>query len=406
MKPVQKVTVVALVGLAFTATAAAKISGDVVKIGVLTDLAGPYADLTGPSSVAAAKMAVDDYLAASRSKLKVEVVAADHQHKPDLGSSIARKWYDEDGVDMIVDVPNSAVGLAVNHVTREKNKVFINTGSGATEMTGQYCSPNSISWLYSTWMQAHGTASALMQQGNDNWFFMTADYAFGKSLEKDAADVVEASGGKVAGKVRIPLGSSDFSSYLLQAQSSKAKVVGLAVGGMDLINAVKQANEFGIVAAGQKLAGLTLFMSDVHSMGLKVAQGMYLTIPFYWDLNDNTRAWAKRFAQANKGKYPGEDQAGVYSGVMNYLRAVEELQDDSDGAAIVRQLKSKPTEDPIFGKGSVRADGRHLHPAYLYQVKTPGESKGTYDYLKLVETIPADKAFRPMSEGRCELVGK
>ena len=397
---------IAGLGAALGGAAHAQISGGMVKIGVLNDMAGPYADLAGPGSVVAARMAVEDYLKATNSKLKIEIVTADHQNKPDVGSSIARKWYDTEGVDMITDVPTSSVALAVSQVTTEKNKVNVNTGGGSSDLTGKACSPNFVHWLYDTWMLAHGTGSAVVKAGGDSWFFLTADYAFGHALERDTSEVVKASGGKVLGGVKVPLGTSDFSSFLLQAQSSKAKVVGLANAGADFTNSVKQAAEFGIVKGGQKMAGLLVFITDVHGLGLQTAQGLQLTETFYWDHDDGTRAWSKRFAAANGGKYPSADHAGVYASVLHYLKAVDALQDDTDGKAIVAKMKAMPTDDILFGKGTIRADGRKLHPAYLFEVKKPSESKYPWDYYKLIQTIPADKAFRPLDEGGCPLVAK
>ena len=391
-------------GAALGGAAHAQISGGMVKIGVLNDMAGPYADLAGPGSVVAARMAVEDYLKATNSKLKIEIVTADHQNKPDVGSSIARKWYDSDGVDMILDVPTSSVALAVNEVTKEKNKVMVNSTGGTADLTGKACTPNTVHWTYDTWMLAHGTGSAVVKQGGDTWFFLTADYAFGHALERDTSDVVKASGGKVLGSVKVPLGTSDFSSFLLQAQSSKAKIIGLANAGSDTINSIKQAAEFGIVKGGQKMAGLLVFLSDIHGLGLQTAQGLQVTTTFYWDLNDATRAWSKRFAAAHNGRMPTMVQAGVYAGLQHYLKAVDALQADSDGAKAVAKMKELPTDDPLFGKGAIRVDGRKIHPAYLVEVKKPGESRYAYDYYKVLQTIPADKAFRPLNEGNCQLV--
>lgn len=399
-------SLMATLGLTTVGLAQAQISGNVVKIGVMNDMSGVYADIGGPGSVVAAKMAVEDYLKASKSKLKVEIVSADHQNKPDIGSSIARKWYDSDGVDMIVDVPTSSVGLAVSEVTREKGKVHVNTGSAASDLTGKDCSPNTVHWLYDTWMLAHGTGSAVVKSGGDTWFFLTADYAFGHALERDTSEVVKAAGGKVVGSVKVPLATQDFSSFLLQAQASKAKIVGLANAGGDTINSIKQASEFGIVKGGQKLAGLLVFLPDVHGLGLQAAQGLNITEAWYWDLNDSSRAWTKRFVAANKGKkYPSSDHAGVYAGVLHYLKAVDAAKTD-DGAKVVAKMKEMPTDDPLFGKGSIRADGRKIHPVYLFEVKKPSESKAPYDYYKIKQTIPADQAFRPMAEGNCPLVAK
>jgi branched-chain amino acid transport system substrate-binding protein len=362
-----------------------------------------YADIGGPGSVVAAKMAVEDYLKSTKSSLKVEVVSADHQNKPDIGSNIARQWYDTGKVDMIIDVPTSSVALAISQVTREKGKIHINTGAATADLTGKACSPNTVHWLYDTWMLANGTGKAVVQHGGNSWFFLTADYAFGQALERDTEAVILKNGGKVLGKVRHPLATQDFSSFLLQAQASKAKVIGLANAGGDTTNSIKQAYEFGIVKGGQTLAGLLVFLTDIHALGLEKAQGLYLTETFYWDLNDQTRAWSKRFAALNGGKYPSMDQAGVYAGILHYLKAVDAAKTD-DGTKVTQKMKDLPTDDALFGKGSIRKDGRKLHPAYLFEVKKPSESKGAYDYYKLLATIPADQAFRPLSEGDCPLV--
>jgi branched-chain amino acid transport system substrate-binding protein len=397
-------SLVAAVALAFAGGAAqAQISGNVVKIGVMNDMSGVYADIGGPGSVVAAKMAVEDFQKTSKAGLKVEIVSADHQNKPDVGSTVARQWYDTDGVDAIADVPTSSVALAVSQVTRDKGKAFLNTGAATADLTGKACSPNTVHWLYDTWMLANGTGSAIVKTGGDTWFFLTADYAFGHALERDTEAVVLKNGGKVLGKVRHPLATQDFSSFLLQAQASKAKVIGLANAGGDTINSIKQAAEFGIVKGGQSLAGLLVFLTDVHGLGLQTAQGLIVTETFYWDLNDQTRAWSKRFAAANGGKYPSMDHAGVYAVVLHYLKAVEAAKTD-DGTKVVAKMKELPTDDPLFGKGTVRQDGRKLHPAYLFEVKKPSESKGPYDYYKLRATIPADQAFRPLAEGGCPLV--
>ncbi|MGZ5650438.1 MAG: ABC transporter substrate-binding protein [Usitatibacter sp.] len=398
-------TLVAAAALALSAGAVhAQISGNVVKIGVLNDMSSLYADLGGQGSVTAAKMAIEDFKAKEKG-LNVEVVFADHQNKPDVGSQIATKWIDSEGVDVIVDVPNSGVALAVNQIVRDKGKVFINSGAASSDLTGAKCSPNTVHWTYDTWMLANGTGSAIVKRGGDTWFFITADYAFGHALERDTEAVVLKNGGKVLGKVRAPINTQDFSSFLLQAQASKAKVIGLANAGADTTNAIKQASEFGIVKGGQNLAGLLVFLSDVHGLGLDKAQGLILTTTFYWDHNDQTRAWAKRFAAANGGKYPTMVQAGVYAGVLHYLKAVAALKSD-DGTKVVAKMKELPTDDPLFGKGTIRADGRKIHPAYLVEVKKPSESKGPYDYYKVLATIPADQAFRPLADGGCELVKK
>jgi branched-chain amino acid transport system substrate-binding protein len=393
----------ATAGAMSAGAAHAQISGGVVKIGVMNDMSSLYADIGGPGSVEAARMAVEDFMKTSKAKLKVEIVSADHQNKPDVGSNIARQWYDVDGVDAIADVPTSSVALAVNQVTRDKGKAFLVTGAASSDLTGKACSPNTVHWLYDTWMLANGTGSAIVKTGGDTWFFLTADYAFGHALERDTAEVVKKNGGKVLGQVRHPLNTQDFSSFLLQAQASKAKIIGLANAGGDTINSIKQAAEFGIVKGGQNLAGLLVFITDVHGLGLNTAQGLILTEAWYWDLNDASRAWAKRFAPKNGGKYPSMDHAGVYSAVLHYLKAVEAINSD-DGTKVIAQMKKMPTDDPLFGKGRVRADGRKLHDVYLFEVKKPAESKGPYDYYKVRATIPAEQAFRPEKDGGCSLV--
>ncbi len=382
--------------------ASAQISDGMIKIGVMSDMSSLYADIGGPGSTLAAKMAVEDFGAAAKG-MKVEVVSADHQNKADVGSSVARQWYDVDKVDAIFDVPNSAVALAINQLTREKGKAFIDSGAASSDLTGKACSPNTVHWTYDTWMLANGTGTAIVKTGGDSWYFLTSDYAFGHALERDTEAAVLKNGGKVLGKVRHPLNTQDFSSFLLQAQSSKAKVIGLANAGGDTINSVKQAAEFGIVKGGQSLAGMLVFLSDVHGLGLDKAQGLVFTETFYWDLNDQTRAWAKRFAAANNGKYPTMVHAGVYAGVLHYLKAIEAIKTD-DGTKVIEQMKKTPTDDPLFGKGTIRADGRKVHPAYLVEVKKPSESKGPYDYYKIRATIPAEQAFRPLAEGGCPLV--
>ena len=392
----------ALALVAFASGAQAQISGGVVKIGVLSDMSSLYSDIGGGGSIVAARMAVEDYTKAHKG-LKVEIVSADHLNKPDVGSSIARQWYDVDGVDVIVDVPTSSVALAINQVTKEKGKAFLVSGAASSDLTGKACSPNTIHWTYDTWMLANGTGTAIVKTGGDSWFFVTADYAFGLALERDTEAVVLKNGGKVLGRVRVPLNNQDFSSFLLQAQASKAKIIGLANAGGDTTNSIKQAAEFGIVKGGQNLAGLLVFLSDIHGLGLDKAQGLIFTETYYWDLNDATRAFAKRFAALNNGKYPTMVQAGVYSAILHYLKAVEAGKTD-DGTKTVAKMKEMPTDDPLFGKGHIRIDGRKIHPAYLVEVKKPSESKGPYDYYKIRATIPAGQAFRPLNEGGCSLV--
>jgi branched-chain amino acid transport system substrate-binding protein len=384
-------------------TSAAQAEDLTVKIGLMSDMSGLYADLGGPGSVVAAKMAVADFNPAAHG-LKVELVNADMQNKPDVGVSIARQWFDVDHVDMIVDVPNSGVALAVNEVAREKNKVFLVSGAASSDLTGPKCSPDTVHWTYDTWMLANGTGKALVKTGGDTWFFLTSDYAFGHALERDTTAVVLANGGRVLGAVAHPLNTSDFSSFLLQAQTSKAKIIGLANAGGDTINAIKQGAEFGITAGGQQFAGLLVFISDVNSLGLKTAQGLVLTATWYWDMTDANRAWTKRWQAERPGKFPTMVQAGVYSAVTHYLKAVAALKSAADGKAVVAQMKAMPTDDPLFGKGSIRADGRKIHPAYLFEVKKPEESKYPGDVYKLRATIPAEEAFRPLKDDNCPMV--
>jgi branched-chain amino acid transport system substrate-binding protein len=382
--------------------AQAQISDGVIKIGVMNDMSGLYADISGPGGLLAARMAVEDFGAAAKG-MKVELVGPDHQNKPDVGSTVARTWYDRDQVDVIVDVPTSSVALAINQITREKGKAFLVSGAATSDLSGKACSPNTIHWTYDTWMLANGTGSAIAKTGGDTWFFLTADYAFGHALERDTEAAVVKAGGKVLGKVRHPFPGTDFSSFLLQAQASKAKVIGLANAGGDTINSIKQAAEFGITRGGQNLAGMLVFINDIHSLGLNTAQGLMITETFYWDLNDGTRAFSKRFAERHNGRMPSMVQAGIYSSVLHYLKAIEAIKTD-DGTKVVEQMKKMPTDDALFGKGSIRADGRKIHQAYLFEVKKPSESKGPWDYYHVRATIPADQAFRPMNEGGCPLV--
>ena len=384
-------------------SAQAQYSDGTIKIGVMNDMSGTYSDLSGQGSVVAARMAVEDFGAAAKG-MKVEIVSADHQNKPDVGSNVVRTWIDVDKVDVIVDVPTSSVALAVNEIVRDKNKVFLVSGAAASDLTGAKCTPNTIHWTYDTWALANGTGKAIVKTGGDTWFFLTADYAFGHALERDTSAVVEKNGGKVVGRVRHPFPGTDFSSFLLQAQSSKAKIIGLANAGSDTINSIKQAAEFGITSGGQNLAALLAFITDVHALGLRTAQGLIMTEAWYWDMNDANRAFTKRFAPQYKGVHPTMVHAGVYSAVLHYLKAVEALKSDADGKAIVAKMKEMPTDDPLFGKGTVRADGRKIHPMYLFEVKKPAESKGAWDYYKLRATIPENEAFRPLAEGGCPLV--
>ena len=378
-----------------------------VKIGVLNDMSSLYADIGGPNSVAAAKMAVDDS-GLSAKGWKIEVLSGDHQNKPDIGVNIARQWIDNDKGDLIADTPNSGVALAVNNIVKEKNAILLNSGAATADLTGKACTPNTISYTYDTYMLANGTGKALTKAGGDSWFFLTADYAFGHALERDTSAVVPANGGKVLGSVKHPLNTSDFSSFLLQAQSSKAKVIGLANAGGDTTNAIKQAAEFGIVEGGQKLAALLLFINDVHALGLKTAHGLTFTESFYWDMNDRTREWSKRFIKLSpKGTMPSMDAAGVYASVLHYLKALDAMgSNPRDGAKVVAKMKEIPTDDPVFGKGELRTDGRHIIPAYLFEVKKPEESKGPWDYYKLVATISPEDAAKPLAQSECPLVKK
>ena len=382
----------------------AQISDGIIKIGVLNDQSGLYADLAGQGSVVAARMAVEDFNAAAKG-LKVEIIFADHQNKTDIGSQIARQWYDAEKVDLILDVPNSGIALAVTQIAREKKKALVISSAASSDLTGKACSPNTIHWTYDTWALANGTGNAVVKTGGDSWFFITADYAFGHALERDVEAVVLKNGGKVLGKVRHPLNNQDFSSFLLQAQASKAKIVGLANAGADVTNSIKQGAEFGIVKGGQNFAGLLVFITDVHALGLEKAQGLIFTETFYWDMNEQTRAFAKRFAERNRGIHPTMIHAGAYAGTLHYLKAVEALKSD-DGTRVIARMKEMATDDPLFGKGVIRADGRKIHPAYLFEVKKPAESKYPWDYYKVRATIPANEAFRPIDQGDCPLVKK
>ncbi len=377
-----------------------------LKIGVLNDQSSLYRDISGPTSVACVRQAIQDSGIAGRG-VNVEVVFADHQNRADVGSTVARQWIDRDGVDVIVDVPNSAVGLAVNGVVREKNKVYLNSTAATADLTGSACSPNTVHWTYDTWMLARSTGGALVSQGGDTWYFITADYAFGHALERDTGNFVRANNGRVLGAVRHPLNNTDFSSFLLQAQQSRAKIVGFANAGTDTINSVKQAAEFGLVRRGQKLAVLLMFINDVHSLGLQTAQGLVCTETFYWDLNDRTRAFTNRVRGSLAGNMPAMSHAGCYAAVLHYLKAAGDMgaaAAKADGAAAVARMKAMPTDDDCFGAGSIRPDGRKLHPSYLFEVKTPAESRAPWDYYKLLQTTPQDQAFRPIAEGGCSLV--
>jgi branched-chain amino acid transport system substrate-binding protein len=395
--------IIAIVAVLASSSGHAQHTDGVVKIGVLTDMSSVYADVTGPGSVTAAKLAIEDFGAAVKG-MKIELISADHQNRADIGSSVANSWFDLSKVDVIVDVPNSGVALAVSEIARQKNKLFLASGAGTAELTGTKCNANTIHWTYDTWNLANGTGKAIVKAGGDSWFFITADYTFGYALEGDTAAVVQANGGRVLGKVRHPLNNNDFSSFLLQAQASKAKVIGLASAGGDTINAIKQAGEFGIVKGGQTLAGLLFVAPLVSALGLPAAQGLLFTEAWYWDMDDASRSWTRRWQVEQRGKYPSSTQAGVYSSVIHYLKAVEALKSDADGRAVAAKMKEMATDDPLFGKGSVRVDGRKVHDVYLLEVKKPDESKYPGDFAKLRATIPAAEAFRPLKDGGCPLV--
>ena len=396
---------IAMAGIGFAAPALAQ--DKTVKIGVLNDMSSLYADIGGANSVVAVKMAVEDSGLFAKG-WKIDVLSADHQNKPDVGVNMARQWFDVDKVDVITDTPNSGVALAVSNLVKEKNAVMLNSGAATADLTGKACTPNTVSFTFDTYMLANGTGKALTKAGGDTWFFLTSDYAFGYALERDTTTVVTANGGKVLGGVKHPINSSDFSSFLLQAQASKAKVIGLANAGGDTTNAIKQASEFGIVAGGQKLAALLLFINDVHSLGLKTAQGLSFTESFYWDMNDQTRAWSKRFQKLSpKGTMPSMTVAGNYAAVLHYLKALEALGGNPhDGAKVVAKMKEIPTDDPLFGKGPLRIDGRRIIPAYLFEVKKPEESKYPWDYYKLIATISPEDAAKPLEASECPLVKK
>ncbi|MBV9565535.1 MAG: ABC transporter substrate-binding protein [Bradyrhizobium sp.] len=400
-------TLVAVTGLAVASGAAAQTLDKNVKVGVLGDQSGPYQDIGGPGSVVAAQLAIEESGLVAKG-WKIDLVSADAQNKPDIGANIGKEWIDVQKVDVFTDMASSSVGLVIAALAKEKNVVNLNSASGTTDLTGSQCSPNTVHWPYDTYMLANGTATALVKSGGDSWFFLTADYAFGHSLERDTSAKVVANGGKVLGSVKHPLNTADFSSFLLQAQSSRARIIGLANAGSDTTSAIKQAAEFGIVSGGQKLAALLMMLSDVNSLGLEAAQGLNLTESFYWDLNDDTRAFSKRFmARSAKGRPPTMVQAGVYASLIHYFKALEALGGNPhDGRMVVAKMKELPTDDPAFGKGSIRIDGRKIHPAYLFEVKKPSESKYPYDYYKLIATIPADEAFLPLEKSLCPLVKK
>jgi branched-chain amino acid transport system substrate-binding protein len=384
----------------------ARAQGPTIKIGVLNDQSGPYTNTSGVTGIVCAKQALEDFGVATKG-LNVEVISADHQNKPDLAVSIVRQWFDRDGVDMLLDVPTSSVALALQSVVREKNKVYINTGAASSALTGEQCSPNFIHWNYDTFMLARSTGGAMVKAGGDSWYFVTADYAFGKQLQADTAALVQKSGGKVLGSSQYPFpGTTDFSSFLVQAQSSGAKVLGLANAGGDTVNSIKQAAEFGINKS-MKIAALLMFINDVHALGLDTAGGLTLTESFYWDLNDRTRAFTKRVLPKTPNNYPNMDHAGNYSATLHYLKTVADMgaaEAKKDGVATVNRMKAMPVEDDCFGKTKIREDGRNLVPSYLFEVKQPSESKGPWDYYKLVATTPGDEAFRPLADGHCSFI--
>ncbi|MBV9559637.1 MAG: ABC transporter substrate-binding protein [Bradyrhizobium sp.] len=402
---IASLSLTALLGLAGAGGASAE--DKAIKIGALSDQSGLYADLSGPGSALAAQMAIEDSGMTGKG-WKIDLVTGDHLNKPDVGVNIARQWMDVDKVDVIVDVPNSGVALAVSNLVKEKNGVMLNSGAGTSDLTNAQCTPNTIHWAYDTYTLAHGTGAALTKSGGDTWFFLTADYAFGAALERDTTQAVQAAGGKVLGGVKAPLSTADFSSFLLQAQASKAKIVGLANAGADTTSSIKQAAEFGLTAGGQKLAALLLFITDIHSLGLNVAQGLNFTETFYWDLNDGTRAFSKRFQEhAKNHNMPTMVQAGVYASLLHYFKALEALGGNPhDGAKVVARMKELPTDDALFGKGAIQPNGRTIHPAYLFEVKKPAESKGAWDYYKQVAMIPAEDAFTPLDKSTCPLLKK
>lgn len=393
----------ALMVLPFFAAQPALAQDKPIKIGIMNDMSGVYADFQGIGSVVAARLAVEDF-GKQIGKRQIEIVFGDHQNKADIGATMARKWYDVDGVETIVDVPNSGIALAISDITKEKNKVFLISGGVSTDLTGSKCTPNNVHWTFDNYALANGLVQAALKSGHDSWYFLTSDYAFGHNLEQAASGLLKANGGKVLGAVRHPLGTVDFSSFLLQAQASKAKIVALANAGGDTTSAIKGAAEFGLVKGGQKLAGLVFIINNAHALGAS-AQGLLAVSPFYWNTNEATRAFAKRFQAAHPHKnMPNEMQAGVYAAVLHYLKAVQALNGDTTGDKVVTKMKEMPTDDLLFGKGNIRVDGRKIHPMYLYEVKAPAEMKEPWDYYKQVLEIRGEQAFRPLDKGGCSLV--
>ncbi|WP_268921300.1 ABC transporter substrate-binding protein [Siccirubricoccus phaeus] len=376
---------------------------EAVRIGIMSDLSGSFADVAGPGSVVAAQLAAEDF-GGRAARLPVQILSGDHQNRADTGSAIARRWFDTEGVDAIVDLPNSAVALAVGEVARNANRVALVTAAVASRLTGDLCSPNLIHYSLDTWSMSNVPSRALVQQGGTSWFYVTADYAFGHDLEKQSSEAVTLAGGRVLGSVRHPLGTTDFSSVLLQAQASRASVVALANSQADFINSMKQASEFGLVRRGQRVVGLAVYISDIVSLGLETTQGAIVVGNFYWDLTDGTRGFARRFAERSGGRMPTDLQANVYAAVTHYLKAVEALGNSTDGRAVVARMKATPTEDAVFGSGQIRADGRRISPVYVFQVKAPAASTGRYDVYRLIRDVPLEEAYRPIAQGGCPLV--
>ncbi|SDE40367.1 ABC transporter substrate-binding protein [Belnapia rosea] len=376
---------------------------EAIRIGILSDLSGSFADVAGPGSVVAANLAVEDF-SGRAAGLPVQILSGDHQNRADTGSGIARRWFDTEGVDAIVDLPNSAVALAVGEVARNANRVALVTAAVASRLTGDLCSPNLIHYSIDTWSMSNVPSRTLVQQGGATWFYVTADYAFGHDLERQSTDAVTRAGGRVVGSVRHPLGTTDFSSVLLQAQASRASVVALANSQADFINSMKQASEFGLMRRGQRVVGLAVYISDIVSLGLEATEGAVVVGSFYWDLTEGTRSFGRRFADRMGGRMPTDLQANVYAAVTHYLKAVEALGSSTDGRAVVARMKATPTEDSAFGKGEIRADGRRVSPVYVFQVKAPGESRSRYDVYRLVREVPLEEAYRPIAQGGCPLV--
>jgi branched-chain amino acid transport system substrate-binding protein len=388
--------------LMFAAITTSHASDGVVRIGVLNDQSGVFADSTGAGSTLSARMAAEDF-GGKVAGMPIEVVAADHQNKPDVGATIARRWFDLEKVDVIVDLGNSAVALAVNEIARDKNKAILVSAGGTTALTGKSCSPNTVQWTYDTWSQSNAIGTALVKSGHRTWFFLTADYTFGYNLRDETSKVVLANGGEVAGSVRHPINTSDFSSFLLQAQASHASVIALANGGADTANAIKQASEFQLPKGGQVIVGLSTMITDIQALGLKATQGLFVTETFYWDLTPGTRDWSKRWAARNSGRYPTMMQAGVYAAVMHYLKAVQAVGDVSDGGKVVAKMKEMPTDDPLFGQGHILPNGRKIHDVHVFQVKAPEASKYPWDFYQLVSTVPGEQAFLSLADSGCAL---